>query len=150
MGGIYDRWDNEEPMVITHDPTKADTRPFHQVYGQRSRKPGLILSRAYALARQGRWERMKNYLHWELNQPTHGDPAMEQVRLLCQMVKHIDSIDQLASKHMLSACLRHQAGHTDLALARLGWLLELIPADHPKYAQAADLYLDLIDRSEHP
>lgn len=150
MASMYNRWATEEPMVITHDPAKEDNRPWHQVYGERTRKPGLILQRAYALSRQGRWDRMRSYLIWELSQPVYGDPAMDQVRELHNLVKHTNSIDQLAHRHMTSARIRYEAGHPKRAIARLGWLLELIPQDHALQAEATALVASFTDPTEDP
>lgn len=150
MASIYNRWVTEEPMAITHDPAKDDNRPWHQVYGERTRKPGLVLQRAYALSRQGRWDRMRSYLVWELSQPVSGDPAMDQVRELHKLVKHTDSIDQLTYRHMASARLCCNAGYTEAAIARLGWLLELIPPTNRLHTQVATMATTFAHISEQP
>lgn len=126
---------------VFHDPAREGSdRPWHEVYVHRTDQAGLILRRAYALAQQGRWDRMKSYLHWELDQPIYGDPAMGEVYKFRRIVQHVDSVDQLIHPHLVSARLRHEAGHTEEAMARVGWLLELLPADHRLYDQVATIY----------
>lgn len=139
---IHDRWE-DTTAFITHDPTREDTRPFHEVYGHRCDRAGLILTRAYALARAGHWDRMRAYLHWELDQPVYGDPAMGEVQKLRRAVQHADDPTRFIYAHMVSARLRHQSGHPDKALARVGWLLELIPDTHHLRPEVAEIYRKL-------
>lgn len=141
---------NADFAFVTYDPQLDDTPLFHQVYGDRSLKPGLILSRAYALAQQGRWDRMRDYLAWELNQHTHGTPGMEQVRALHQKVKHTDSVDHLAHTTMVGARLRHQAGHTEEAAALLAWALELLPTDHRLRPQVDTAHRAITSTKDRP
>lgn len=125
---------------ITYDPQLDDTLTFDQVYGDRSLDPGLILGRAYTLAQQGRWDRMRSYLAWELNQHTRDTPGMEQVHELHRAVRHVDSVDQLVHPTMASARLRYEAGRVEEAAARLGTLLNLLPADHRLRPEVATVH----------
>lgn len=125
---------------ITYDPQLDDTLTFDHVYGDRSLDPELILSRAHTLSQQGRWDRMRSYLAWELNQHTRDTPGMEQVHELHRAVRHVDSVDQLVHPTMASARLRHQAGRVEEAAGRLGTLLNLLPADHRLRPEVATIH----------
>lgn len=139
----HNRFEDFDALIF-HDPAREGSeRPWHEVYVHRTDRAGLILHRAYTLAQHGRWDRMKSYLHWELNQPVYGDPAMGQVHKLRRIVQHVDSVDQLVYPHMVSARLRYEAGHTEEALARVGWLLELIPTDHKLHSEIEGIYRNL-------
>ncbi|WP_435111328.1 hypothetical protein [Nocardiopsis synnemataformans] len=116
---------------------------WQQIYGQRADRPGLILARAYAMAQAGRWNQMRSYLVWELDQPVYGDPSMAEVFRLRNAVAHADDLTGFVYGHMVSARLRHGRGHLEEATARVGWLLELIPESHPEHATVLDVYRQL-------
>lgn len=128
----HNRFDDFDGFIF-HDPARETERPWHEVYGDRTHLAGLILRRAYTLAQEGKWDRMCSYLHWELDQPMYGAPGTEEVYRLRRLVQHVDCLDDLIVKHLASANLRQRAGYTEEAVARLGWLLELIPEDHRLY-----------------
>lgn len=120
---------------------------WHQIYGSRSRRPGQILARAYTMARSHQWDQMRSYLAWEVAQPL--GPAMGQVQALERAVRHIDGIDPLFYRHMTKARLLHRRGLLEQAAAHTGWLLELMPPDHPEHANVKAAHQHL-DRCLHP